>query len=103
MGNHKFRRIPAGYEDEGGHWIADATTISEEYGPQGWEATSGEPLGVATFSIGFIASATSRGRSQERASAWPAQDRSWKNTAASQYRTTKAVDPRSPLVASILQ
>jgi hypothetical protein len=35
MDDHKFRRIPAGYEDQGGHCIPDATTISEEYGPPG--------------------------------------------------------------------
>jgi hypothetical protein len=47
MNDHEFRRIPARYEDEGGHWVPDATTISEEYGPEGWEATNGEPLEVA--------------------------------------------------------
>lgn len=46
MNDHEFRRIPARYEAEGGHWVPDATTISEEYGPQGWEATNGEPLEV---------------------------------------------------------
>ena len=46
MDDDTFRRIPATFEDESGHWAPDATTISEEYGPQGWEATSGEPVAV---------------------------------------------------------
>ena len=46
MDDHEFRRIPARYEDQGGHWVPDATTISEEYGPHGWEAANGEPLEV---------------------------------------------------------
>jgi hypothetical protein len=46
MDEHEFRRIPVQYEDEGGHWVPDATAISEEYGPQGWEAANGEPLEV---------------------------------------------------------
>jgi hypothetical protein len=46
MDESTFRRIPARYEDEGQTWVPDATTISEQYGPQGWEATSGEPVAV---------------------------------------------------------
>ena len=46
MDDDTFRRIPATFEDEGQQWVPDATTISEQYGPQGWEATNGEPVPV---------------------------------------------------------
>lgn len=46
MDDQIFRRIPATHVDEGQSWVPNATTVSEEYGPQGWEATSGEPVQV---------------------------------------------------------
>ena len=46
MDDEIFRRVPATLEGEDRHWVPNATTISEEYGPQGWEATDGEPVAV---------------------------------------------------------
>jgi hypothetical protein len=46
MNDGTFLRIPAVYKEEGQEWEPSATTISERYGPQGWEAANGEPLEV---------------------------------------------------------
>ncbi len=46
MNDDTFLRVPATLEEEGQRWVPDATTISEQYGPQGWEAANGEPLQV---------------------------------------------------------